>query len=158
MGANKGLAVTKVGSVVGCVALCALCGFLGYSAINMMQTQASDSNVYTQIDTLDSYAEALEQYKANYQAHTTSGETVPGLVVNADNYEDAVAVLETNGIDTSLLKQDSDGTYVYIIQDGDTLSKLSGAFGYSVDQIANFNEIRDVNLIYTDSALRIPNE
>ena len=45
---------------------------------------------------------------------------------------------------------------VYIIKPGDTLSDISVAFGISVDAIANLNEIRDVNLIYADSALQIP--
>lgn len=47
---------------------------------------------------------------------------------------------------------------VYEIVWGDTLSELSLKFGVSVDALANYNQIRDPNLIYADSALRIPGE
>lgn len=45
---------------------------------------------------------------------------------------------------------------IYMIQKGDTLTKLSRQFSYSVDELANFNQIRNVNLIYANSVLRIP--
>lgn len=50
-----------------------------------------------------------------------------------------------------------DGTVVYLIQKGDTLSEISAKVLYSVDELAEYNKIKDVNLIYADSALRIPN-
>lgn len=53
---------------------------------------------------------------------------------------------------------EEDGTVVYHIQRGDTLTKISGIFGVSVDELAEYNHIRNVNLIYTGSALRIPTE
>ena len=43
-----------------------------------------------------------------------------------------------------------------MIQDGDTLSQLSAAFGFSVDELASFNHIRDVDIIYANSSLRVP--
>lgn len=45
---------------------------------------------------------------------------------------------------------------VYIIQHGDTLSELSATLGYSVDELAQYNNIRNVNRIYTGSILRLP--
>lgn len=45
---------------------------------------------------------------------------------------------------------------VYIIQHGDTLSELSATLGYSVDELAQYNSIRNVNRIYTGSVLRLP--
>lgn len=45
---------------------------------------------------------------------------------------------------------------IYFIDDGDTLTSISARFGYSVDQIANYNQVRDVNLIYSNSVLRLP--
>lgn len=39
---------------------------------------------------------------------------------------------------------------------GDTLSSLSAKYSVSVDQLAEYNEIADVNLIYSGSALRVP--
>ena len=45
---------------------------------------------------------------------------------------------------------------VYIVEWGDTLSAISAEHGVSVDKIANLNDIRDVNLIYADSVLEMP--
>ena len=45
---------------------------------------------------------------------------------------------------------------VYIIQHGDTLSELSATLGYSVDELAQYNNIHNVNRIYTGSILRLP--
>lgn len=45
---------------------------------------------------------------------------------------------------------------IYQVQAGDTLTKISAKFGVSVDAIAELNQIRDVNVIYADSALQIP--
>lgn len=46
--------------------------------------------------------------------------------------------------------------YVYDIKRGDTLSKISGEVLYSVDALAAYNHIRNVNLIYAGSTLRVP--
>lgn len=45
---------------------------------------------------------------------------------------------------------------VYQVKKGDTLSKVSGKVGASVDSIAHLNELDNVNLIYTGESLRIP--
>lgn len=45
---------------------------------------------------------------------------------------------------------------VYYIQDGDTLTKLSAQFGMSVDYIAEYNAVRDVDVISEGSVLRTP--
>ena len=63
--------------------------------------------------------------------------------------------LEGAGVDVKHLRL-QENIWVYTIQEGDTLTRLSAAFGFSVDELANFNKIRDVNLIYADSSLRIP--
>jgi LysM repeat protein len=64
--------------------------------------------------------------------------------------------LEVAGVDTSHIVEKADGTMVYMIQPGDTLTSISATLGYSVDELANFNQIRNVNLIYANSALRVP--
>lgn len=53
---------------------------------------------------------------------------------------------------------DKDGTLIYYIQKGDTLSAISKKFGYSVDELAKYNKIQNVNKIYADSSMRIPQE
>jgi LysM repeat protein len=45
---------------------------------------------------------------------------------------------------------------VYYIRGGDTLSQISRETGISVDRLAQYNAIPQVNLIYADSALRVP--
>ena len=50
----------------------------------------------------------------------------------------------------------SDGDIVYTIQPGDTLTKISGMTGYSVDFLAEYNHIEDKNLIYAYASLRYP--
>lgn len=48
------------------------------------------------------------------------------------------------------------GDMVWIVRPQDTLSGISGTVGVSVDSIAEYNGIKDVDLIYDDSAIRIP--
>lgn len=116
------------------------------------------------------YADALAQ--KSYMADNGGEDTVlkPGdagdvtgqaAVVPVQGDASAIAIADSvssAGLDPANVVQDADGTYVYVIQPGDTLTDISRAFGYSVDDIANKNGIRDVNLIYANSSLRIPNE
>lgn len=50
----------------------------------------------------------------------------------------------------------SQGDVLHTVQWGDTLSSISSQYGVSVDQLAWYNGIKDVNLIYEDSILRVP--
>lgn len=52
---------------------------------------------------------------------------------------------------------DEDGTYVYMIQRGDTLCRISALTRYSVDELAAYNQIANVHWIYAGSSLRVPN-
>lgn len=45
---------------------------------------------------------------------------------------------------------------IYYIQRGDTLTALSARFGVSVDYFAEYNAIRDVNIINEGAVLRVP--
>lgn len=51
---------------------------------------------------------------------------------------------------------DIDGNMVYRVQKGDTLTKISNLTGYSVQELAKYNHIGNVNLIYTNQSIRIP--
>lgn len=57
--------------------------------------------------------------------------------------------------DESILKNEPTDT-VYYVTSGDTLTSISYDTGISVDRLAEYNSIRDVNVIYADSALRVP--
>jgi LysM repeat protein len=45
---------------------------------------------------------------------------------------------------------------VHLVQHGDTLSSISTEYGISVDMLAEYNGIADVDLIYRDSSLLVP--
>lgn len=51
---------------------------------------------------------------------------------------------------------DARAVWVYDIQWGDTLSDISRMFGRSVDSIAEYNHIQNVDLIYAESSIVIP--
>ena len=51
---------------------------------------------------------------------------------------------------------DASAVWVYDIQWGDTLSDISRMFGRSVDSIAEYNHIQNVDLIYAESSIVIP--
>lgn len=83
--------------------------------------------------------------------------------------------IEINGVlyypisyeDYTRLSPSRDGEYevsaitkdrIYLVQKGDTLSKISGMVSFSVDELAEYNHIKNVDLIYEGEALRIPDE
>lgn len=51
---------------------------------------------------------------------------------------------------------DTRAVWVYDVQWGDTLSDISRTFGRSVDSIAEYNHIQNVDLIYAESSIVIP--
>ncbi len=59
-------------------------------------------------------------------------------------------------IGTEFVVIDPDGNMVYLIKRGDTLAEVSALLGYSVDELAEYNHIQNVHLIYAQSSLRIP--
>lgn len=93
---------------------------------------------------------------------TVEDEKKPPSIADVDGKEgnNNVDIGVADAIDRFLENEfttlEEDGTVVYHIQWGDTLGKISGMFGISVDELAEYNHIRDVNLIYATSSLRIP--
>lgn len=59
---------------------------------------------------------------------------------------------------SSICVKDNDGNWVYIVKRGDTLSKVSGMVGYSVQELASYNHIRNIHRIYVGQSIRIPHE
>lgn len=70
--------------------------------------------------------------------------------------DDSEAVTYPYYIGTEFVVVDPDGNMMYIVKKGDTLSAVSGIVGYSVDELAEYNHIKNVNLIYIDESIRIP--
>ena len=91
------------------------------------------------------------------ETFNTTGEG-SGSIKDVNSYNNLKEEFAKNNLDINDLKFDANGRMIYIIRKDDTLTYLSRLFGYSVDKIANLNEIRDVNLIYEGSSLQIPNE
>jgi LysM domain. len=58
--------------------------------------------------------------------------------------------------DNEYIVLDVDGNQIYLVEKGDTLTAVSSRISYSVDEIAEYNHIRDVNLIYAGEVLRVP--
>ena len=72
--------------------------------------------------------------------------------------DDSEAVTYPYYIGTEFVVVDPEGNMIYFVKKGDTLSAISGIVGYSVDELAEYNHIKNVNLIYINESLRIPAE
>lgn len=163
-------------SGVGAISLSLCLLFIGFSALESQQTgyhlnQHTVSQINAIIDAnLKNHIVSTTSINNKVIKDKTESDTKP-ITSDADNQiastkdKDKVwkyapfskETLEACEIDIFRLRK-QDGLWVYLIEYGDTLAKLSKAFGYSVDELANFNQIRDVNLIYANSSLRIPNK
>jgi LysM repeat protein len=81
------------------------------------------------------------------------------VTVDVTNPEEEVPVM-VDGQEiylSDVLTKQEDGTMAYLIQPGDTLCYISRLFGFSVDEIAEFNHVDNVNMIYSNSTMRVPN-
>ena len=53
---------------------------------------------------------------------------------------------------------DNNGHWVYIVKKGDTMYRISGLVGYSVQHLAEYNHMSNPGIIYEGEAIRIPYE
>lgn len=148
-------------SVIGLAGV--LCvGMLTLNALGTAVTAHADA-IYSQQTALaqkyktgiDNYNDRVAKAAAEHVAHEEAESSV-GIALPKGKKTESLDSLEVAGVDTSHIFQKDDGTMVYMIQPGDTLTSISATLGYSVDELANFNQIRNVNLIYANSALRVP--
>lgn len=82
--------------------------------------------------------------------------------------EDGLHVVSPEGVESAIedvadcenprIRTDEFGNRYYHIEWGDTLCKISSDTHYSVDELAEYNHIRNVHLIYAESDLRIPDD
>lgn len=54
------------------------------------------------------------------------------------------------------VSQLSDGTYVYTVKSGDTLSKIADMFGTTADELVKLNDIPDKNVISVGQQIKLP--
>lgn len=148
-------------SVIGLAGI--LCvGVLTFNALGNAVTAHADAIYNQQTELAQKYKTSIDDYKNRVAKASVEriarekAESNGGIALPKDKKTESLDSLEAAGVDTSHVVKDADGTLVYMIQPGDTLAKISAALGYSVDELANYNQIRNVNLIYANSALRVP--
>lgn len=156
---GKSVALVCVSLVAGLL-LVGVVGLTASHAYGTMVDRASTSIVGLQDKLCSDYETASSRYIEDLVLSQQKADAAVGVVVPEGSTDDPTfqTSLEAAGLDPSRIVMDGDGVYVYLIAPGDTLTSLSAAFGYSVDELANYNEIRDVNLIYANSSLRVPTE
>lgn len=156
---NLGL---KIGlSLVGVIAVSTIV-YTSYGALQH-NIAAKTNAIYMQCSSIDLYyRNKLKKYDKSSQPKQSIdivAESNDAKVNNnaldvkpADESRTSPGVADTNKVGRQLDVRNG----VYIIQHGDTLSELSATLGYSVDELAQYNNIRNVNRIYTGSVLRFP--
>lgn len=156
---GKSVALVCVSLVAGLL-LVGVVGLTASHAYGTMVDRASMSIVGLQDKLCSDYETASSRYIEDLVLSHQKADAAVGVVMPEGSADDLTfqTSLEAAGLDPSRIVMDGDGVYVYLIAPGDTLTSLSAAFGYSVDELANYNEIRDVNLIYANSSLRVPTE
>jgi LysM repeat protein len=83
--------------------------------------------------------------------HVETPETLDDAIIEDD-------AVDNNSQEDEYVVVSVDDDDVYLIKKGDTLSEISGMVHYSVDEIAEYNHIKNVDLIYAGESLRIPNK
>lgn len=156
---RKGINSTFVGlGVVAAVGLLATGAMWAGSDHDVSVTSPSE----TTSKTVQPQQPSLSSSAPSAPAHddTLSGSQLApsdsSTVSGRDSVPDQKEKQEQQGTKSSDETELRDGSQVYIIKSGDTLSGISASFGVSVDRIAQANNIVDVNRIYAGSALVIP--
>ena len=147
--------------------------FMSGSIMSNMQnsdtlTVVSHDNgeIYTTVNDANNVFEDTTAYLADTTADSTENTTGTvaaehDVTVDPNTKEPIGTEIDTSGISDEVKSNlkvidRSKQETVYIIQEGDTLSYISGQLGYAVDELASYNNIEDKNLIYSNSALRLP--
>lgn len=156
---NLGL---KIGlSLVGVIAVSTIV-YTSYGALQH-NIAAKTNAIYMQCSSIDLYyRNKLKKYDKSSQPKQSIDIVAESNDANVNN--NALSAKPVDESRTSPGVADTKATTrqldvrngVYIIQHGDTLSELSATLGYSVDELAQYNNIRNVNRIYTGSILRLP--
>lgn len=123
-------------------------GIAGETDGTPKQTETSEANAGTE-STGDAHAPGF------FPSGDKSGESDISQSENLSSADlsDSDEKNDSNGDET---KQFDAENGVYQIKKGDTLSGISSKTGVCVDELAEYNQIKDVNMIYADSALAVP--
>lgn len=154
---DKSLAVTFASGGLAAVMLC-----LAISAVSSTASEkTSDSNAIT--------VELDESVMNLFRPTTVYANADSGKSAESDSIDEITSATDTSVADGQTIADGStplsDSPYVtvdeygntyYHIIAGDTLCKISTLLHYSVDELAEYNHIQNVNMIYAESDLRIP--
>lgn len=115
--------------------------------IDDVESSTSDTN-----DILDS--ELDDDIHQNPESNNTDGTSATTGDADEEIGDNVVNDIPYFGADNVTF--DVDGNLVYLVKAGDTLTQVSRLTGYSVQELAEYNHIENVNLIYANQAIRIP--
>lgn len=148
---NKKIAIMVFGSLFLCIFALVSIFAIRRIVLSASDTSAKDLSstqyiLLSEYQTLISARNQVSDNQANINRDNKSS-----LGTNSTKTPEAEGVVNTKQIEPIEKKP-----LIYTIKSGDTLTKISARTLFSVDEIANYNQIRNVNLIYTDSILRLP--
>lgn len=98
-------------------------------------------------------ANAITANNAAASAQPSQAPPTPEPGASAPGADDPVTPPDRDSDQTQVLPEKDE---IYYVEGGDTLTTLSAKFGMGVDYIADYNAVRDVDVISEGSALRVP--
>lgn len=143
--------------------VCIVAVLICMATIDIISNMNPNVNLYNTIgsESITNHSEVCET-ECTEQASTCVELQTEPVNINTEDITENNEISEiTPEVETGKSQNDcfvvyDDGRMAYIVQEGDTLSYVSTLTGCSVDELANINHIKDVNLIYAGSAIIIP--
>lgn len=146
------------------------------SHVSNSDTEKNQENSLESKDSTEDSNESLNNnsFDSNKKNEASTGSDSEGVKESEKKDEDSKSSNVTNGPDgqsnnnkyqSEIIKQleadpnahiNKDGNWYVVVKSGDTLTSISRKYGYSVDQLAQFNKIQNVNLIYANSSIVLP--
>ena len=139
-----GAVLVCVGVAVSVVIVVVTLSTMGTMREGAVRAKVNGASMQSQATTIDAPVTNTDTNGGDVSADTGDTGDTSANTDNAPSNTDS-----TNSTSSSNEQQ-------VVVKSGDTLTDLSRDYGRSVDAIANHNGIRDVNLIYEDSVLVIP--
>ena len=141
--------------------------WLGSSTLIMREAQQQNEQTQTQDVLVNKFEttratlygryvdDVLQNTTVDNKQSIVSTNEVAEIVVRTSEQTTAEELAKKLAVDTSQVVQKDSDVFVYTIQSGDTLSGISEKLGVSVDKLASDNQIKNIDLIYANSVLRI---
>lgn len=146
------------------------------SHVSNSDTGENQENSLESKDSTEDSNESLNNnsFDSDKKSEASTGSDSEGVKENEKKNEDSKSSNVTNEADnqsnnnkyqSEMVKQleadpnahmNKDGNWYVVVKPGDTLTSISRKYGYSVDQLAQFNKIQNVNLIYVNSSIVLP--